>query len=134
MTRALAILAAGLVLAACGAPSADLFEVEVSGADTNANYTLLVSDDGRVRCNGGEPQRIGEDRLIDAREVARELAPQAELSIDLPEEGNSILRYQARLRAGTVEFSDTSAGRPKSFNLLMAFSTDVAENVCGLER
>ena len=134
MRRVVAVAACCLVAGGCGAPSPDLFEVAVSGPDRNANYTLLVSDGGTVKCNGGDPKPLGDERLIEAREVARELSPQAELAIELPAERNSILRYRVRLEAGTVAFSDTSQGRPRSFGKLMAFSTDVAENVCGLER
>jgi hypothetical protein len=128
------VFVTALVVVACGAPSPDLFEVRVSGADRNANYTLLVSDSGYVQCNGGEQIRLDDERLIEAREVARELSKQAELSIELPPGPGAILNYRARLEAGEVAFSDTSEGRPKSFNELVAFSTDVAENVCGLER
>ena len=50
-----ACLAALILLAGCGgSPAADLFEVKRSGADANANLTLLVSDDGTVTCNGGK--------------------------------------------------------------------------------
>jgi hypothetical protein len=134
VSRVAVVLAAALGLAACGSPSADLFEVTVTGADRNANYTLVVADSGHVSCNGGEPIRLDDERVIEAREVARELARQAELSIELPPGPGAILRYTARLESGSVSFSDTSTGRPKSFNELVAFSTDVAENVCGLER
>jgi hypothetical protein len=132
--RRVVMLVAALALAGCGAPAADLFEVKVSGPDRNANYTLVVSDDGTVRCNDDAAVRLDDARLIDAREVARELLKQAELSVELPPEQGSILRYQARMEEGTIAFSDTSKARPHSFNLLVAFSTDVAENVCGLER
>lgn len=134
MRRALCLAAGALLASACGAPSADLFEVQVTGPDRNANYRLLVSDAGSVRCNDGDAKPIGDERLIEARAVAREIEPQAALALELPPEKNSILRFRARLESGTVEFSDTSRSRPKSFSRLIAFTTDVAENVCGLER
>ena len=132
--RRMLCVAAAVGLAACGSPSADLFEVRVTGADRNANYTLVVSDSGHVSCNGGVQIRLDDERLIEAREVARELSKQAELSIELPPGPGAILRYTARLESGTVAFSDTSTGRPRSFDDLVAFSTHVAENVCGRER
>ena len=46
----------------------------------------------------------------------------------------SQLRYRARMEAGTVSFADTSKGNPKSFLELAAFTKDVAEDVCGIER
>ena len=134
MRRALAgLLAAGL-LAGCGAPSADLFEVTRSGKDRNANLRLLVSDDGTVRCNQRKPLPMGAKRLLDARELARDLQKQAALGLELPREKGSILSYRVRLEAGTIAFSDTSRGLPKTFSRLQAFTADVAARVCKIRR
>ena len=134
MRRALAgLLAAGL-LAGCGAPSADLFVVTRSGKDRNANLELLVSDDGTVRCNQRKPVPMGAKRLLDARELARDLEKQAALGLQLPRGRGAILSYRARLEAGTIAFSDRSRGRPGSFNRLVAFTSDVATRVCKLRR
>jgi len=132
--RALAGLAAVVLLGGCGAPSADLFEVVRSGADRNANVRLLVSDDGTVRCNRRKAVPLGAERLLSARELARDLETQAALGLELPRGRDSILSYRARLEAGTISFSDRSRGLPASFNRLAAFTTDVAERVCKLER
>jgi hypothetical protein len=135
MRRAAAAATALVLLAAgCGAPSADLFEVVRSGADRNANVRILVSDDGTVRCNQGKPKPMGAKRLLTARQLARDLDTQAALGLELPKGRGSILSYTARLEAGTISFSDQSRGRPGSFNRLVAFTTDVARRVCGLER
>ena len=134
MRRALAGLAAVVLLGGCGAPSADLFEVVRSGADRNANVRLLVSDDGTVRCNRRKAVPLGAERLLSARELARDLETQAALGLELPRGRGSILSYRARLEAGTISFSDRSRGLPASFNRLAAFTTDVAERVCKLER
>lgn len=127
---------AGLVilLAGCGSPSPDLFDVERSGRDKNANVRMVVSDGGDVRCNGAPPVPIGAKRLLDARQLSRDLSPQAALAIELPPEKNSTLRYRVRLQSGTLAFSDTSRGRPKTFDRVVAFTADVVENVCKLER
>jgi hypothetical protein len=126
--------AAALVLTGCGAESADLFAVQRSGGDANANVRLVVNDGGTVTCNRGEPRPLPGDELLQARELARDLQRQAELSIDLPPASNSILRYVVRTAAGRVAFSDTSAGRPKAFDRLAGFTKDVVEDVCGIER
>ena len=132
--RAVASLVAVGVLAGCGSPSADLFEVVRTGADRNANVRLLVSDDGTVRCNRRKPVPMGTDRLLTARQLARDLEKQAALGLELPRERGSILSYRARLEAGTIAFSDRSRGVPKSFQELAAFTSDVAEQVCKIER
>ena len=134
MRRALASLAALLLLAGCGAPSADLFEVVRSGKDANANVRLLVSDDGTVRCNKKKPVPMGGDRLLTARELARDLEKQAALGLELPPEKGSILTYRVRLEPGTIEFSDRSRGIPKSFSRAVAFTSDVTKNVCKITR
>jgi hypothetical protein len=122
------------LLAGCGSPSADLFEVVRSGKDRNANLRLLVSDDGTVRCNRRKPVPMGTDRLLTARQLARDLERQAALGLELPRERGSILAYRARLEAGTIAFSDRSRGLPHSFTRLEAFTADVAERVCHIER
>ena len=38
------------------------------------------------------------------------------------------------MEAGEVSFSDASRGNPPSFQQLAAFTKDVTERVCGLER
>ncbi len=128
-----AVLALALAAAACGTPPPDLFEVKRSGEDRNANVDVVVNDGGSVTCNGKE-HRLDADMLLRARQVLRDLQPQAELHLELPPGPRSQLRYTARMEAGTVSFADTSRGNPKSFLALAAFTKDVTEDICGLER
>ena len=129
-----AVLLAALALAGCGSPSADLFVVNRSGADRNANLTLLVSDDGTVTCNGGKRREIPNDKLLDARKLTRELSPQAELHLVLPARSRSVLSYKVRMEAGTVAFADTSRPLPSGFAELELFTKSISEDVCGLRR
>jgi hypothetical protein len=122
-----------LLLAGCGSPAPDLFVVERSGPDPNANVTMVVSDGGSVTCNGKEHE-LGADRLLRARQLARDLAKQAELGLELPPGPSANLSYRVRLEAGTVAFSDTSRGNPQAFFQLAAFTKDVTERVCGIVR
>ena len=133
MRRACAALAAAGALAGCGTPSPDVFEVQRSGEDRNANLTMVVSDGGAVTCNG-ERHALDAERLLRAREVARALEPQAALNLELPRGPGSQLSYRVRLEAGTVAFSDTSPRNPSSFHQVAAFTKDVAERVCGIAR
>jgi hypothetical protein len=128
-----AVVLAALVLAGCGSPSADLFVVKRSGADRNANLTLLVSDDGTVTCNG-KKHEIPNEKLLDARQLTRELSPQAELHLVLPPRPGTVLSYKVRMEAGTLAFSDTSRPLPSEFAELELFTKGVAEDVCGLRR
>jgi hypothetical protein len=129
----LALLLAVVVLAGCGSPPPDLFLVTRSGPDPAANLTMLVSDGGSVTCNGKQ-HALDAKRLLQARQLARDLATQAELGLELPPGPNANLSYKVKLESGTVAFSDTSKGNPQSFFRLAAFTKDVSEAVCGIVR
>jgi hypothetical protein len=127
------VLALAIASAGCGSPAADLFVVKRSGADRDANLTLLVSDDGTVTCNGAE-HPISNDLLLDARKLTRSLSEQAVLDLQLPPGPNSVLSYSVRMQAGTIAFADTSRPLPRSFTELTVFAKDVSEDVCGIDR
>ena len=129
--RAATLLA--LALAGCGAPPADLFSVDRSGKDRNANVRMIVSDGGSVTCNGKQ-HPLDAARLLTARQLERDLAPQAELHLELPPGPRPELSYRAQMEAGEVAFADTSGALPASFLRLAAFTSDVAEHVCHIER
>ena len=133
MRAAPAALLLALLVAGCGSPPPDLFSVDRSGADRNANLRMVVSDGGSVTCNG-EQHPLDADRLLTARELQRELIPQAELHLELPPGPQAELSYRASMEQGTVAFSDTSDALPESFLRLAAFTKDVAERVCHIER
>jgi hypothetical protein len=130
--RRLALVLVALVTG-CGSPPADLFSVERSGADPNANVEVVVSDGGSVTCDGQE-HPLDADRLLTARQLVRDLEPQAELGIELPRGPGTNLSYRVSMEAGSVAFSDRSRGVPRTFQRVAAFTTDVTERVCGIER
>jgi hypothetical protein len=131
--RALSAVALLVALSGCGSRPPDLFVVERSGADPKANVELLVSDGGSVKCNGVE-HPLDAERLLTARRLEHDLSPQAELSIELPPGPGTQLSYRVTMEAGTIAFSDRSAGVPQTFQRLAAFTKDVTERVCGIER
>jgi hypothetical protein len=130
---AVAGAAALALLTGCGSPPPDLFLVERSGADRNANLELVIGDGGTATCNG-EEHALDAERLLTARRLLREIEPQAELGIELPPGPGSQLSYRATMEKGTIAFSDGSEGLPQTFLQLAAFTKDVAERVCGIER
>jgi hypothetical protein len=131
--RLAAVVGVAAILAGCGTPPPDLFVVDRSGPDRNANLKLLVNDGGSVRCDG-EQHSLDADRLLTARQLERDLEPQAALAIELPPGPGTELSYRVRMEGGTIAFSDRSRGIPRSFQRLAAFTKDVAERVCGIER
>jgi hypothetical protein len=132
--RRLALVAAAALLAGCGTPPPDLFSVERSGPDPNANVDVVVSDGGSVTCDG-EKHDLDAGRLLTARQLVRDLAPQAELGIELPPGPGTDLSYRVSMESGSIAFSDRSPGVvPPVFLRVAAFTKDVTERVCGIER
>jgi hypothetical protein len=138
-SAAIALLSA-LALGGCGGPSADLFLVERDGSIPGARLTLLVSDDGTVRCNRGPLKEITSSQLIAAREIARDLnGPEdkkgpADRDLTLPPGRDAIMRYDVRSEDGSVAFSDTSLGQPAVFYRAAKLTRDIAKGACGLAR
>lgn len=133
MTRSaltlLAVLATG-----CGTPSADLFVVERTGDLPDAKLTLLVSDGGTVRCDGGEERPMADGRLLEARELADDLAPVLADGPRLPPREGSLLRYRVIAGEGEATFADTSADLPPALAQLQRFTRAVARESCGRDR
>jgi hypothetical protein len=130
------LAAAALVVAlgGCGGPSADLFSVDRSGPDRNANLRVVVNDAGMVTCNGSIEKTLDAEDLLDARQLARDLGELAQFGIDLPPGPGAILRYRVDTESGPIAFSDTSRERPPAANRLVAFVKRIGEDVCGLKR
>ena len=134
---ALASAAAALAaLAACGSPAADLFSLEREGKGAGARLTLVVSDAGTVRCNGAAPRPLPAEQLLQARELARDAAEQAELNLELPPgpARGTTFTYRAELAAGSVAWADSSRDLPPSLVGLAAFARTVAKGICELPR
>jgi hypothetical protein len=120
--------------AGCGTPSKDLFLVERSGAVPGASLTMLVSDDGSVRCNGKRPKDMGSARLIDARAIEHDLADQAAKKKIFRPGKDWVLSYTVRVQDGTLEFSDTSPSLSPALYRVAAFTRVLAKQVCNLPR
>ena len=126
-------VALAVAVTGCGTPPPDLLSVERSGADVNANVDVVVSDGGSVSCDGKQ-HPLDAKRLLRARQMVRDHAPQAELGIELPPGPGTDLSYRVALESGSVAFSDRSPGVPATFLRVAAFTKDVTERVCGIER
>jgi hypothetical protein len=129
---------AGGVLGGCGGIKApDLFLVQRSGSGPSANLTLLVNEEGGVRCNGaarrnGRALKLNDPQLVQARAIQEELQEPAAKHTALAAGPKAVLRYYVRDENGTVRFADDSAGQPKVFRQLALFVLQTAQTVCGL--
>jgi len=137
VTRACCALAAAsvaLLAAGCGGgiEAPDLFVVERSGTAPGARLTLLVNEEGGLRCNGGPERKLSDPQIIQARAIQEELKEPAEQGLYLPARSGSVLSYRVRDENGTVRFADNSTGQTKVLRNLALFVLQVAQSVCRL--
>jgi hypothetical protein len=124
---------AALALAGCGGiRAADLFLVQRSGSVPGAQLTLLVNDEGGVRCNGGAQRKLSDAQLIEARAIQEDLRDPAGKHLSLPPGARSVLSYRVRDENGSVSFSDNSSRQPPVFHRLALFVLQAAQRACGL--
>ena len=109
-----ALAACLLALAACGGESGDLIAFEVSGglAAGRGPLEIVVASDGRASCNDRESETIPSELLIDARDIERDLGDLAERGASYPAPGADRARYVARIKAGTVRWTEGARGLP----------------------
>ena len=104
-----AALAAGL-LGGCGGEAGDLIAIETAGG-AKPEHRIVVTGDGRGSCDGSDLGSIPSDRLIDAREVERDLEDLASESATFPEQPGR-RRYTARTDEGIVRWSEGARELP----------------------
>lgn len=133
-TIALSALAAIVLGAGCGGgvSAADLFIVSRTGSAPQAHLTLLVDEEGGVRCNGGPVLKLSDPQLVQARAIQEELSGDASSHLSLPARQGSVLSYYLRDENGTVSFSDNSARQPAVLHQLQLFVVQTAQQVCHL--
>jgi hypothetical protein len=121
-----------LMLGGCGlnVQSADLFLLTRTGA--GRQLTLLVSDGGTVRCNGGAAKPLPDRLLLQARDLASRLNTDAKKGLRIPRASNSIATYNVKLQHGTISFPDTAARGRSELAQLELFAVQVAQAPCGL--
>ncbi len=129
-----AAIAVVLLAVGCGTQtSADLFSVKRSGSLPGAKLKLLVNDSGTVSCNGGPPRALPDNLLLDARELARDLAADKDKPIPAIGVVSPTYTFNVTLGAGTISWP-VGVPVPDSFNRLVYFTRKVAKGVCGLPR
>ena len=130
MTRALAgLVAACAALAGCGGEAGDLIAIESTGGPSQG-HRIVVTGDGRGSCDGGELSRIESDRLIQAREVERELEELADRSESFPEQRGR-RRYTARTDEGVVRWSEGAGGLPEVLPEASLLALELERELCG---
>lgn len=124
------VLAAVLVGCGLSVQSADLFLLKRTGA--GGRLTLLVSDGGTVRCDGGSAKPLSDKLLIQARDLTSTLNDDAKRGMHIPPAPRSVATYIVRLQHGTISFPDTAGRAHSELAQLELFAVQVAQVPCGL--
>jgi hypothetical protein len=126
----LAITVVGVLMTGCGLAqkSPDLFVLTRSGAA--GSTTMVVSDGGTIRCNGGSAQPLSDSLLLKARDLADGLDIDAKAALSLPARAGSVYRYTIRLPDGTVSFADTAAGAHRELSQAELFAAQALQGPC----
>jgi len=93
---------------------------------------MLVNEEGGVNCNGGPTLKLDDAQLIEARTIQEDLHDPAARRVVLLPGPHSVFSYRVREEAGSVRFSDDSAGQPTVFRRLALFVVQTAQRVCHL--
>ncbi len=129
----LGVMLAVASLAGCGGIKApDLFIVERSGSVPGARLTMLVNEEGGVRCNGGKTIKLGDSEVVRARTIEEDLRGPASKNLALPARAGSVLGYYVREEHGAVRFGDNSVDQPPVFRRIALFVLQTAQRACHL--
>ena len=99
-------------LAGCGlnVQSPDLFLLTRTGQ--GRPVTVLVNDGGMIRCDGGAANKpLPDAMLIQARQLAQDLANDAKAKLRIPAGPGSVYLYTVKLPDGTISFPDKAGAR-----------------------
>lgn len=133
LAAVLGTLSAVVLAGGCGGvKAADLFLIQRSGSTPHARLTMLVNEEGGVRCNGGPVLKLSDHQLVIAKATQEELHEAASGNLSLPPSSGSVYTYSLRDEDGTVRFSDNSAHQPGVLRQLQLFVVQTAQEVCHL--
>lgn len=133
MRLALAVVCSAVFLAGCGlnVQSPDLFLLTRTGQ--GKPLTLLVSDGGSIRCNGGgASKQLPDPLLIQARTLASDLDKDAKAKLHIPPGRGSVAFYAIRLQDGSISFPDNAAAQHRELAEVELFTVRAAQQACGL--
>ena len=129
-----ATLAALAALGCGGLRAADLFIVYRTGVSPQQHLTLLVDEEGGVRCNGRSAGKLNDAQIVEARGIQEDLHGPASKRLRLAPQPGAVLHYYARDPDGSVRFSDNSANQPPVLRRLALFVLRTAQQACQLRQ
>ena len=129
---AAAALAAAVAVAVGGCfdvQSPDLFLL--TRTDQGGKLSLLVNDGGTIRCNGAKAKPVSDSTLIAARDLADNLATDAQNHLRIPRAAGSVYYFTIKLQQGTISFPDRAAATRKVLAQAELFAAQTAQKECG---
>jgi hypothetical protein len=126
-------LLAVILLSGCGlnVTSADLFVLTRTGQ--GQKLTMLVSDGGTIRCDGGRTRALPNALLLQARDIASSLDSDVKAHRTFPPKPGSVFTYRVELQDGTLTFADTSAtAKHQELSRAELFAVQAAQSGCGI--
>jgi hypothetical protein len=120
------------VLGACGGSAGDILALEVAGGFQGEPVRLTVTEDGRGSCDGSELRPIPSERLIEARELERELEPLARDGAAFEDTAAADRRsYVARSNDGVVRWTEGAPNLPEVLPRAQLLAQDLIGDLCG---
>jgi hypothetical protein len=127
MRRVVWVLA--MLVAGCGGNPGDLLAISVSGGFAPAKHTIVVSADGRASCDRGRLKDLPADRVIDARELEKDVADLAKHAATFPPSPDA-REYTLRTKAGTVRWGEGARGLPSELARAQLLELQLQRIVC----
>jgi hypothetical protein len=131
MRRYTAAIGLIVIVAGCGlnVQSADLFVLTRTGPG-NA-LTLLVTDSGTIRCDGGPAHTLPDPLLLQARQLAGDLDQDVKVKLRIAPVAGSVYSYAVKLQDGTLSFPDKAAATHSELARAELFTAQAAQTACG---
>jgi hypothetical protein len=129
------LVGAGLALAGCGGTAGDLIALRMSGGANGGvaganGVRIVITNDGRARCNSGDLRQITSDDLLDAREVERDIYDLARRGRSYPPTRRGERRFEARTDDGSVRWAEASAGLPPVLSRVELLTLRLSRRLC----
>jgi hypothetical protein len=133
LTAAVATAAAATALSACGGSPGDLMSINVTGGPGNVKQDIVIRADGQATCNGGSSKDIGSEKLIEAREIEREVGDIAKRGAVYEARQKTDLKlrdYILRRDDGEVRWTETARGLPEILARAQLLALQLGRDLC----
>ena len=103
--------------------------ISFAGGPTGARHNVVVTGDGRGSCDRGAEKLLPSDRVIDAREIAKDATQLASKAADYPPKPGA-RRYTLSTTDGKVRWSEGSPGLPSALPRAQLLALQLERLLC----